>query len=59
MSKNNKKYFYKTLAMSNDINQGRRGQGDEVDLKEKGLISVFIVCQIFISKFPGFPVFIT
>jgi len=27
MSKNNKKYFYKTLAMSNDINfEG--GQGD-------------------------------
>jgi len=25
MSKNNKKYFYKTLAMSNDINF--RGQG--------------------------------
>jgi len=25
MSKNDKKYFYKTLAMSNDINRGEGG----------------------------------
>jgi len=31
MSKNDKKYFYKTLAMSNDIN---RGEGDHFPLGE-------------------------
>jgi hypothetical protein len=39
MSKNDKKYFYKTLAMSNDINLGETGKGVKEKSKE--------VCQLY------------
>ena len=48
MSKNDKKYFYKTLAMSNDINLG--GWGVNLDFWDRPILIIGKLRQIIILE---------